>query len=366
MLINGKEWQTIWLHKSNEYVVVIDQTKLPHEIVTKEIRSSDDAAIAIKDMIIRGAPLIGVMGAYGLMLGLMEDPSDANLDVTFKKLKSTRPTAINLNWALKRVYDKVKECDVSKRFKTAQEEAKLIEQEDISMCENIGLNGLKIIEEIALKKDKNIINILTHCNAGWLATVNWGTALAPIYKAHRSGIKVHVWVDETRPRNQGASLTAFELKHENIPHTVIVDNAGGHLMQHKEVDLVIVGSDRTTIKGDVCNKIGTYLKALAANANNIPFYAALPISTLDWSIHDGVKHIPIESRSEDEVTHISGLNSQGEVEKVRLVHKDCKAFNPGFDVTPNELVTGLITEQGICEADEKSIRNLYEKKNSNK
>ncbi len=359
MLINGKEWQTIWLDQSNKYVKVIDQTKLPHEIEIKDIKSSEDAAIAIKDMIIRGAPLIGVMGAYGLMLGLMEDPSDKNLERTFLKIKSTRPTAVNLNWALKRIYEKVKLIDTTKRFEIAQQEAEMIQNEDINMCENIGINGLDLIEKISQKKGENEINILTHCNAGWLATVNWGTALAPIYKAHRSGIKVHVWVDETRPRNQGASLTAFELKHENIPHTVIADNAGGHLMQHNKVDLVIVGSDRTTIKGDVCNKIGTYLKALAAKANNIPFYAALPISTLDWDIYDGVKNIPIEARSEEEVTHISGLNSNGLIEKIRLVHKDCKAFNPAFDVTPNELVTGLITERGICKANENSIKKLY-------
>jgi len=359
MLINNKEWQTIWLDQSKKFVKVIDQTKLPHEFVIKDIKSSEEAAIAIKDMIIRGAPLIGVMGAYGLMLGVMEDPSDKNLKKTYQKLKSTRPTAVNLNWALNRIYEKVKIADINKRFSIAQEEAKLIEQEDINMCENIGINGLDLIQKIAKQKDNNEINILTHCNAGWLATVNWGTALAPIYKAHRSGIKLHVWVDETRPRNQGASLTAFELRHENIPHTVIADNAGGHLMQHNKVDLVIVGSDRTTIKGDVCNKIGTYLKALAAKANNIPFYAALPISTLDWDIYDGVKNIPIEARSEEEVTHISGLNSNGLIEKIRLVHKDCKAFNPAFDVTPNELVTGLITERGICKANENSIKKLY-------
>lgn len=359
MLINGKEWQTIWLDQSKKYVKVIDQTKLPHEIQIKDIKSSEDAAIAIKDMIIRGAPLIGVMGAYGLMLGLMEDPSDKNLERTLLKIKSTRPTAVNLNWALKRIYEKVKLIETTKRFEIAQQEAEMIQNEDINMCENIGINGLDLIEKISLQKGKNEINILTHCNAGWLATVNWGTALAPIYKAHRSGIKVHVWVDETRPRNQGASLTAFELKHENIPHTVIADNAGGHLMQHNKVDLIIVGSDRTTIKGDVCNKIGTYLKALAAKANDIPFYAALPISTLDWDIYDGVKNIPIEARSEEEVTHISGMNSKGLIEKVRLVHKDCKAFNPAFDVTPNELVTGLITERGICKANENSIKKLY-------
>ena len=364
MLIENKEWHTIWLNEEKGIVEVIDQTKLPHKFLIKQIKNSDEAASAIKNMIIRGAPLIGVMGAYGLMLGLNENPSDQNLKETFNKLLATRPTAVNLNWALKRVFDKVINFPKNERFITAKNEALCIEKEDIKMCSSIGDNGLKVIQKIFEEKLHNIsdkpLNILTHCNAGWLATVDWGTALAPIYKAHRSGLNIHVWVDETRPRNQGASLTAFELKNEGVPHTVIVDNAGGHLMQHDMVDLVIVGSDRTTSRGDVCNKIGTYLKALAAYENNVPFYAALPISTLDWGIKDGVKEINIESRSENEVTCISGMNKKGDIETIKLVPEDCKAFNPGFDVTPNNFVTGLITERGVCKATEDEIKNLYQ------
>ena len=363
MLIENKEWHTIWLNKETKKIGVIDQTKLPHKFEIKYINSSLEAAHAIRTMIIRGAPLIGVMGAYGLMLGLQENPSNLNLEKTYNDLLSTRPTAVNLKWSLDRVFQKVKDVSQTDRADEAMREALVIEKEDIQMCSSIGDNGLKIIKEIyqnkSMKNGEKVINILTHCNAGWLATVNWGTALAPIYKAHRAGINLHVWVDETRPRNQGASLTAFELKNEGIPHTVIVDNAGGHLMQHGLVDLVIVGSDRTTSKGDVCNKIGTYLKALAANTNNIPFYAALPVSTLDWKIEDGLKEIVIESRSEQEVTNISGLNDEGNIETVKLVPEGTNAFNPGFDVTPNHLVTGLITEKGICKANKYEIGKLY-------
>ncbi len=366
MLIENNEWQTIWLNKDIQKIKVIDQTKLPHKFEVKDINSSLEAANAISTMIIRGAPLIGVMGAYGLMLGLQENPSSLNLEKTYDTLLATRPTAVNLKWSLDRVFQKVKDLSQADRANAAMQEALIIEKEDINMCASIGENGLKIIQEIYNKKkienEEKVINILTHCNAGWLATVNWGTALAPIYKAHRAGVNLHVWVDETRPRNQGASLTAFELKNEGIPHTVIVDNAGGHLMQHGLVDLVIVGSDRTTFQGDVCNKIGTYLKALAANANNIPFYAALPISTLDWELEDGLNEIVIESRSEKEVTHISGLSDKGNIESVRLVPQGTNAFNPGFDVTPNNLVTGLITERGICEANKYEISKLYKYK----
>ena len=365
MLINNKDWQTIWLNKQKNTVEVIDQTKLPHIFEIKEIKNSREAANAIKNMIIRGAPLIGVMGAYGLMLGLFEDASDQNLKETYDNLLSTRPTAVNLQWALKRVFKKVINIPQDQRYCTAMEEAIAIEKEDIQMCSAIGDNGLQIIKEIYLRKKESHpekkVNILTHCNAGWLATVDWGTALAPIYKAHRNGINVHVWVDETRPRNQGASLTAFELQNEGIPHTIIVDNAGGHLMQHCLVDLVIVGSDRTTCTGDVCNKIGTYLKALAAKDNKVPFFAALPISTIDWEIQDGIKNIKIEARAQEEVTHISGLNKLGEIDSLKLVPQGSVAFNPAFDVTPNSLVTGLITEKGICEANYEAIKNLYNK-----
>ena len=366
MLIDNNEWHTIWLNKTTQKIEVIDQTQLPHKFKVKQINTSSEAAYAISSMIVRGAPLIGVMGAYGLMLGLQENPSLANLETTYENLLSTRPTAVNLKWSLDRIFKKVKDLSQEDRAYVAMREAQIIEKEDISMCSSIGENGLKIIEKIYENKMSNnnkVINILTHCNAGWLATVNWGTALAPIYKAHRKGINLHIWVDETRPRNQGASLTAFELKNEGIRHTVIVDNAGGHLMQHDLVDLVIVGSDRTTSQGDVCNKIGTYLKALAAKANDIPFYAALPISTLDWEIEDGVKEIIIESRSAREVTHISGITEKGNVETIRLVPQGSQGFNPGFDVTPNNLVTGLITERGICKANKYAISELYKKDN---
>ena len=359
MLINNKPFQTIWLSSSQDTINVIDQTVLPHKIVIREIHSSHEAALAIKNMVIRGAPLIGVMGAYGLMLGIKEDPSNKNLEETFTNLKSTRPTAVNLRWALQRVFNKVKKVNESSRFDLALREAQLIEKEDIKMCSSIGDFGLKILLDISKKKENETINILTHCNAGWLATVDWGTALAPVYKAKRLGLNLHVWVEETRPRNQGANLTAFELMNENIPHTVIVDNAGGYLMQNNLVDLVLVGSDRTTFTGDVCNKIGTYLKALAAKDNNVPFYAALPLSTIDWEISDGVKGIDIEARSEDEITHITGIDDKKIFKRLRIMHEKTRGFNPGFDVTPSNLVTGLITERGICKADEENIKKLY-------
>ena len=364
MLLQGEKWQTIWFDKYTDSVNVIDQTLLPHKLSVKNLKNAEGAAEAIKNMIVRGAPLIGVTGAYGLMLGLKEDPSLKNLEKNFELIINTRPTAVNLKWALERVFNKVKDIEDNLRVQIALSEAIKIQNEDIKMCSNIGDYGLQIIKQIYMKKnnsqDNKVVNILTHCNAGWLATVDWGTALAPIYKAHKSGINVHVWVDETRPRNQGASLTSFELKNEGVPHTVIADNAGGYLMQKKLVDLVIVGSDRTTKDGDVCNKIGTYLKALAAKENKIPFYAALPVSTIDWSINNGVDEIKIEVRSEEEITHISGMTKNGYIEKVRLVPEDCKAYNPGFDVTPNTFVTGLITEIGICEAKTDAIKKLYE------
>tara|TARA_B100000965_G_scaffold382901_1_gene381627 strand:+ start:1662 stop:2753 length:1092 start_codon:yes stop_codon:yes gene_type:complete len=362
MLLNGKNWQTIWLDENTNFVNVIDQTLLPHKLSTKTLKNADDAAAAIKNMIVRGAPLIGVTGAYGLMLALKEEPSLKNLENKFDLILNTRPTAVNLKWALERVFNKVKSIEERLRAETALSEAMRIQAEDINMCSKIGDHGLEIIKKISQKhtnKEKKVINILTHCNAGWLAAVDWGTALSPIYKAHRSGINLHIWVDETRPRNQGSSLTAFELKNENIPHTVIVDNAGGYLMQNKLVDLVIVGSDRTTKNGDVCNKIGTYLKALAAKENNIPFYAALPSSTLDMKMTEGVKNIPIETRDVEEVTHISGISESGEIQKIRIVPHNCNSYNPAFDVTPNKLVTGLITELGICKASISGIKTLF-------
>jgi len=361
--IDGKAWRTIGLEEGGEAVWVIDQTLLPHRFETRSLRSLQDAADAIAAMVVRGAPLIGVTGAYGLMLALQRDPADSALQGAFEQLNATRPTAVNLRWALERVRDRVLPLPPAKRAAAAQAEAAAITEEDVAMCEAIGEHGLRLLQELAAarpsERQAEPLNVLTHCNAGWLATVDWGTALAPIYKAHRSGLPIHVWVEETRPRNQGASLTAYELGREGVPHTVIVDNAGGHLMQHGLVDAVIVGTDRTTRRGDVCNKIGTYLKALAAHANNVPFYVALPASTIDWSLDDGVAEIPIEARSEREVTHIQGLTAEGEIATVQLTPSGSGGFNPGFDVTPARLVTALITERGVAAASEAGLRGLY-------
>ena len=364
MRINGKQWRTIWLEPNGCSVGVIDQRKLPHSFTSHIINSYEETAIAIQNMIVRGAPLIGVTGAYGLMLALQENASNESLEISFSKLLASRPTAINLEWALRRVKKAVQDLPLEERAETAKKEAQAIAEEDVLMCESIGEHGLQIIRQLSrnrtTKEQERPLNILTHCNAGWLATVDWGTALAPIYKAHRAGIKTHVWVDETRPRNQGASLTAYELGCEGIPYTVIVDNAGGHLMQHGEVDVVIVGSDRTTRRGDVCNKIGTYLKALAAHDNSVPFYVALPISTIDWSIVDGLNEIPIETRSPSEVLEIKGQLSNGQVSKVQLCPHKSKGFNPAFDVTPHTLITSLITERGIIPANELALKKFYQ------
>ena len=365
--INGKAWRTIGLEQDGRAVWVIDQTQLPHRFATRRLGSVADAAEAIASMVVRGAPLIGVTGAYGLMLALQEDPSDAVLARAFAQLEATRPTAVNLRWALERVRDRVAPLPPEQRAAAAREEAGAIAEEDVAMCSAIGDHGLavfrQVLERRSAARQGQPLQVLTHCNAGWLATVDWGTALAPIYKAHRAGLGLHVWVDETRPRNQGASLTAFELGQEGIPHTVIVDNAGGHLMQHGQVDVVIVGTDRTTRRGDVCNKIGTYLKALAARDNGVPFYVALPASTIDWTLEDGVSEIPIEARSEREVTHIQGRiatgPAAGTLAAVQLTPDGSAAFNPGFDVTPARLVTGLITERGVASADPTALRNLY-------
>jgi len=365
--IDGKAWRTIGLEEGGEAVWVIDQTLLPHRFETRSLRSLEDAADAISTMVVRGAPLIGVTGAYGLMLALQHDPSDSALAAAFEQLNATRPTAVNLRWALERVRDRVATLPEAERAAAAQAEAGAIAEEDVAMCAAIGEHGLAIFQELAAarppERQGQPFNVLTHCNAGWLATVDWGTALAPIYKAHRAGLKVHVWVDETRPRNQGASLTAYELGQEGVPHTVIVDNAGGHLMQHGQVDAVIVGTDRTTRRGDVCNKIGTYLKALAAFDNNVPFFVALPASTIDWSIDDGVAEIPIEARSAAEVTAIQGRvlsgTGAGEIASVQLSPDGSTGFNPAFDVTPARLVTALITERGVAAASEAGLRGLY-------
>ncbi len=368
MNIDGRPWRTIWPEEGGRSVGVIDQTLLPHRFETRSLATLDQAAEAIATMVVRGAPLIGVTGAYGLMLALQHDPADAALDAAFAQLNATRPTAINLRWALERVRARVLPLPLEQRAEAARAEAAAIAEEDVQMCEAIGAHGLELLRAIAAarpsERQQQPLNVLTHCNAGWLATVDWGTALAPIYKAHRSGLPVHVWVDETRPRNQGASLTAFELGREGVPHTVIVDNAGGHLMQHGRVDAVIVGTDRTTRTGDVCNKIGTYLKALAAHDNGVPFYVALPASTIDWTISDGVSGIPIEARSAEEVTRISGKAAgssaaAGASTSVQLTPDGSEGFNPAFDVTPARLVTALITERGVAPASEAGLQSLY-------
>ena len=362
MNIDGHPWRTIWLEDGGRSIGVIDQTRLPHEFATCSIATLEEAATAISSMVVRGAPLIGVTGAYGLMLALQNDPGDGTLALALERLLATRPTAVNLRWALERVRDRVLPLPSAERASEARREAAAIAEEDVRMCEAIGSHGLEILQRLAddrpPERRREPLNVLTHCNAGWLATVDWGTALAPIYKAHRAGLPMHVWVDETRPRNQGASLTAFELGREGVPHTVIVDNAGGHLMQHGRVDAVIVGTDRTTRRGDVCNKIGTYLKALAAHDNGVPFYVALPASTIDWSIGDGLADIPIETRSPREVTHILGAQDGTPVEAL-LTPEGSTGLNPAFDVTPARLVTALITERGVVSPSEEGLKSLY-------
>lgn len=358
MKIQGKHYHTIWLSEKEANVVqVFDQRILPHEIKIHDLKTYQAAGHAIKDMVVRGAPLIGVTAAYGLYLACLEDPTDDFLKKASEELRATRPTAVNLMWAIDLMMERLLMADEKDRIAIALKTANEIKAEDIEICRNIGLHGLALIKAL-YKKLQRPINILTHCNAGWLATTDWGTATSPIYHAVREGIPVHVWVDETRPRNQGAHLTAFELGQEEIPHTLIVDNTGGHLMQHGMVDMVIVGTDRTTAQGDVANKIGTYLKALAAHDNQVPFYVALPSSTIDWEINDGVKEIPIEQRSAEEVTHMSGWQN-GQVHKVRISPEATQAANYGFDVTPARLVTGLITERGVCEASEEGLLSLF-------
>ncbi len=359
MKINGRHYRSIWLEQDKAQLRVIDQTKLPFVFETRALARLEDAVAAIRDMIVRGAPLIGATGAYGLALAAAQDASDAALQCAYEALASTRPTAINLRWALDRVLKKLLAVAPGERCALAYAEAGRIADEDAAVCEAIGDHGAKLIIAAAEKKQGGRLNVLTHCNAGWLATVDWGTALAPIYKAARAGVDLHVWVDETRPRNQGASLTAYELAGEGIAHTVIADNAGGHLMQHGLVDLCIVGTDRTTRTGDVCNKIGTYLKALAAHDNGVPFYVALPSSTLDWRLRDGVAEIPIEERSADEVSYMSGLGDDGAIRRVRVTPLASPACNYGFDVTPARFVTALITERGVCAASEAGLTGLF-------
>ncbi len=355
MKIDGKAYKTIWFE--NNLVKIIDQTKLPHQFVIKDLKTVKDAINAIKTMKVRGAPLIGATAAYGLVLSIIERKDLSFLKKSSEDLIASRPTAINLKWAVDRMMKKLSGLNDKDILKIALDEAKSITEEDEKFCKNIGLNGLKIIEDIANKK-KDTVNILTHCNAGWLATIDWGTATSPIYHAHKKGIKVHVWVDETRPRNQGANLTSYELNEEGISNTVITDNAGGILMQRGQVDMCIVGTDRTLSNGDVCNKIGTYLKALSAKDNNIPFYVALPSSTIDWNIKDH-KKIPIEERNSEELSHVEGIDENNKIKKIRIYPQKSKSLNLAFDVTPAKLVTGLITEKGICEASENGLKGLF-------
>ena len=411
MKINGTPYRTIWPTTDNSAVEIIDQTKLPHIFTTLRLDTMRDAERAIRDMQVRGAPLIGVTAAYGVALSMRHHASDAALAATCSMLLAARPTAVNLRWGIEKMRALLAPLHESERAAAAWKEAARIADEDVAINANIGKHGGEIIRAIHQKKieqqksgtvkgifrnrefqdaaqgarsgepqavhkvrqglstaqrsdapEKRIyddtVNILTHCNAGWLATVDWGTALAPVYTAFDAGIPLHVWVDETRPRNQGASLTAWELGQHGVPHTVIVDNAGGHLMQHGMVDMAIVGCDRVTARGDVCNKIGTYLKALAAHDNGVPFYVALPTPTIDWTLQDGIKEIQIEERAEDEVTHIAGLCDDGQVRTVRLTPQGSRAANYGFDVTPARLVTGLITERGVVEADAGAMKVL--------
>ena len=355
MKVEGKEYRTIWFDKN--VVKIIDQTKLPHEFIIKDLKKVKDAINAIKIMEVRGAPLIGATAAYGLVLAIIENDDQSFLKKSAENLISSRPTAINLKWAVDRMMSKLSGVASDKILRIAINEANEICKEDIQFCKNIGLNGLKIIEEIANKK-KDTVNILTHCNAGWLATIDWGTATSPIYQANQKGIKVHVWVDETRPRNQGANLTSYELNEEGIPNTVITDNAGGILMQRGQIAMCIVGTDRTLSNGDVCNKIGTYLKALSAKDNNIPFYVALPSSTIDWNTKDH-RQIPIEERNSEELSYIEGVDENNEIKKIRIYPQKSNSLNLAFDVTPAKLVTGLITEKGICEASEKGLKGLF-------
>ncbi len=358
MKVDGKNMRTIWLADDNWSIQIIDQRELPHQLAFQKLQTPEQAARAISEMWVRGAPLIGVTAAYGICFAMRKDPSDATLEAAHKALLATRPTAINLRWALDEMRAALGPLPEQDRAAAAYKRAGEIADDDADSCSKIGDHGLTIIKELAADK-AGPLGILTHCNAGWLATVDWGTALAPIYKAHDAGIDLMVYVDETRPRNQGASLTSWELSQHGVPHRVIVDNAGGHLMQHGMVDLCLVGSDRTTARGDVCNKIGTYLKALAAHDNGVPFYVALPHSTIDWTLGDGLAEIPIEERSEREVTHIRGLTEAGSWAEVALTPAGSRALNYAFDVTPARLVTGLITERGIGQASEEGLAALY-------
>jgi methylthioribose-1-phosphate isomerase len=358
MNVNGRPMRTIWLAADGSNVEIIDQRLLPHELVVARLATRDDAARAIRDMAVRGAPLIGATAAYGVALAMREDASDAALARAVEALAATRPTAVNLRWALDDMRRALLPLPPRVRLEAALARAAAIAEEDVAINRGIGEHGLPLIAAARRRNPDRPVEILTHCNAGWLATVDWGTALAPVYRAHETGIPLHVWVDETRPRNQGASLTAWELWQHGVPHTVIADNAGGHLMRRGKVDLCITGTDRTTARGDVANKIGTYLKALAAHDNGVPFYVALPSPTIDWSLDDG-DDIPIEERDAREVTHIAGWTESGERLEVRLTPEGSGAANYAFDVTPARLVSGLITERGVCPASREGLQTLF-------
>jgi methylthioribose-1-phosphate isomerase len=366
MNVGGVPRRTIWVESDGWSVGIIDQTRLPHDFVTLRLIDVGQAAQAISAMLVRGAPLIGATAAYGVCLALRADASDAALERAYETLVKTRPTAINLRWALDAMRAYLAPLKPTDRLAAAYAKAKAIADEDVAINRTIGEHGLDLIKSAAKRQPGRTINVLTHCNAGWLATVDWGTATAPIYLAHEAGIPVHVWVDETRPRNQGASLTAWELNNHGVPHTVIVDNTGGHLMQHGQVDLCLVGTDRTTAQGDVCNKIGTYLKALAAKDNGVPFYVCLPSPSIDWTINDGVKEVPIEQRPGDEVSRIAGRTDDGRIETVTITPQGSPVANYAFDVTPARLVTGLVTERGVCAASRDGLLGLFPERRPNR
>lgn len=359
MKVGEKHYRSLWWNESEKVLQIIDQRLLPYDFRIQNVASMQDFVDAIAQMRVRGAPLIGATAAYGMALAMQEDASDANMDIAWDTLYATRPTAVNLRWALDRCRNQLIPKEVSARAEAALNLAHVIADEDVEINRQIGQHGLTLIQQVAATKPSGEpVQILTHCNAGWLATVDWGTATSPMYHAHSADIPLHVWVDETRPRNQGA-LTAWELGNQGIPHTYITDNAGGHLMQHSLVDMVLVGTDRTTASGDVCNKIGTYLKALAANDNSIPFYVALPSSTIDWTINDGVKDVPIEERDAHETTHIQGIDQADQHSIVKVTPTGTPGGNPAFDVTPSRLVTGLITERGVCEASQGALAAMF-------
>ena len=360
MRVNGKPYRTLWVDDDGWSLRIIDQTRLPHAFETLRLQSADDAARAIKVMQVRGAPLIGITGAYGLALALRADPGDRNLGASLSLLLATRPTGANLKWALERVRALVEPLRPDDRAAAAYREAAAIADEDVEINRSIGTHGLRLIQALADKKPRGaVVNLLTHCDAGWLGTADWGTAHAPIFMAADAGLRVHVWVSETRPRNQGAALSAWEFSSHGVPHTVIADNAAGHLMQHGKVDLIIVGADRVTSQGDTANKVGTYLKALAAFDNGVPFYVALPSPTIDWTLRDGRAEIIVEERDPREVTHIGGVDAAGIAREVRLTPEGTAAANPAFDVTPARLIRGLITEKGLCPATPAGLRSLF-------